>query len=160
MIFGAVDNNKSRYLIAQLADSFGIPAIIAGNGEWFGEAHLFLPEVYNPFDYFEFPDTDPTPWACNSDEALETSPQTAIANMMAAGAAMHIYLSLFKTGKPMNYIGHVRNEYNSGTVLRIKELVGRKSEKENEHSPNTDGREGDVTGTGDDHESMGAQKRG
>lgn len=159
LIIGAVDNNKSRFLIAETAQMLEIPAILAGNGEWFGEAHLFFPGIYNPFDSFEFPDTEPTPWACNSDKELESSPQTAIANMMAAGAAMQIFLSLFKTMNPINLIAHVRNEYNSGTVLRVRDLVKSQEEKENEHSPDTERGEGHVAGPCESDENMAGENR-
>ena len=95
MIVGAVDNNASRKILFNLGDALGLPVICAGNEHKHGDAFMQLPGIFYPEDHFAFdlPKVDDTPWACNSDENLEANPQTAIANIMAAAAAMHLLLS-------------------------------------------------------------------
>ena len=122
-IFGAVDNNKSRAIIADVATELGIPAILAGNEHAHGEAHLVLPGVYEPFSHFEFPDNEPAPWSCNSDKALEEHPQTFAANVMAAGAAMHLLLSYTSAKNPLNGLAYSRLDVFSSTTSRVKDLL-------------------------------------
>jgi molybdopterin/thiamine biosynthesis adenylyltransferase len=123
MIVGAVDNNKSRRILVQLAEELEIPAILAGNEHEHGEAHLFIPSVYNPFDHHEFPDGDPAPWACNASQTLDAHPQTAIANTMAAAAAMHILLSWRVARDPLNCIVYSRLDPFSSDCRRAKNVI-------------------------------------
>ena len=122
-IIGAVDNNESRHIIIQLADDLNIPAILAGNEHEHGEAHLFVPTHYNPLQHFDFPIIPHTaPWGCNKDSVLEEFPQTAIANALAAAAAMHILLSLRKASKIYNTICYSRLDPFSSIVKRIRDM--------------------------------------
>lgn len=127
IIFGGVDNNKSRQIIVDVADALQIPAIIAGNEHEHGEAHLFLPGVYDPFDFHEFPETEPTPWSCNSDKNLEENPQTPIANILAASSAMHLLLSLQKVNNPQNALAYSRSDALSSTSVRVKDYLSQTS---------------------------------
>lgn len=124
MIIGCVDNNASRRIIAEVAEMLNIPAIMGGNHHAHGEAHLFVPNFYNPFDHFEFPDTEPTPWACNAAETIEEFPQTPMANFMASAAIMHILLSWEQSEKPQNMICHSRLDPHSNEFKRVKHFVG------------------------------------
>ena len=123
MLIGCVDNNASRGAIIKVAECMEIPAILAGNEHEHGEAHLFIPEIYNPFDHFEFQNGEPPPWGCNTEKTLSEFPQTAIANIMAAGCAMHILLSWFKVNEPRNCIVYSRNDALSSTYKRAKDLL-------------------------------------
>lgn len=123
IIFGAVDNNKSRHIIIELADALEIPAILAGNEDEHGEAHLFVPQTYNPLNHFDFPDTEPAPWSCNSDENLATNTQTPIANFLASGAAAHLLLAWNRVSNPLNAVAYSRTDALSNQSKRVKELL-------------------------------------
>jgi len=123
MIFGCVDNNASRRIVIDLASVIGCPAVIAGNKHVHGEAHLYIPMIYDPFDHFEFPDTEPTPWSCNSDKNIEENPQTPMANAMASAAAMHILLSWEYVSNPLNCIVHSRLDSLSSSYARCKDIL-------------------------------------
>jgi molybdopterin/thiamine biosynthesis adenylyltransferase len=94
LVISAVDNNASRRIIAEFCEDRELPLIMAGNEHTVGEAHLLVPGLYNPMDHFDFPETEPAPWACNHDATLDEHPQTPIANALAAGATLHILLSI------------------------------------------------------------------
>jgi molybdopterin/thiamine biosynthesis adenylyltransferase len=123
MIFAAVDNNASRKVITEVAEAYGIPAILAGNEHAHGEAHLFLPEVHDPFKHFEFTFKEPPPWACNAPETLEEYPQTAIANQLAAGCAMHLYLSYLTAKKFENMVVYTRLDTFYSESKRARDFV-------------------------------------
>jgi molybdopterin/thiamine biosynthesis adenylyltransferase len=123
LIIGCVDNHASRDILMELADFAGIPAILAANDHEHGEAHLFYPGVYDPRQHFSFEAGEPTPWACNADATLDKYPQTAMANIMASGCAMHILLSLNKASNPLNAIAMSRAEPLAGTTLRVRDMV-------------------------------------
>jgi molybdopterin/thiamine biosynthesis adenylyltransferase len=129
LIVGCVDNNKSRRILLEIAEIYDIDCILAGNEHEDGEAHAFIPNVYNPLDYFEFPDTEPAPWSCNHNKTIEEFPQTPLANIMASSAVFHIVLSLQKVKKPENAIVFSRLEPLSSTFKRAKELLGLTLEK-------------------------------
>ena len=93
MIVGAVDNNQSRKIIRDVADMLDIPAILAGNETNMGDAHLFLPGIYDPFDHHNFGPMTKAPFSCTSTELLEKEPQTTQANFLAAACAVHILMS-------------------------------------------------------------------
>lgn len=122
-IIGAVDNNKSRRILVDLAQDLETPAILAGNEHEHGEAHLFIPGLYNPFDHFDFPDGEPAPWACNADKTLDEHPQTAHANQLAAGAAIHLLMS-WKTAKnPLNCLVYSRMDPFTSDCRRAKNML-------------------------------------
>lgn len=123
LIIGCVDNNASRLILLDLADEFRTVCILGGNEHEDGEAHCFIPGIYNPMDHFEFPHGEKTPWACNSDKNIEENPQTPLANIMAASAIFHILLSLQKVKKPENAVVHSRLEPLSSTYARAKDLL-------------------------------------
>lgn len=123
MVVGAVDNTASRRIIVELCSDLEIPAILGGNEHAMGEAHLFIPEIYNPFDHFDFSDSAPTPWACNSDKQIELEPQTPLANFMAASAIMHLLLSWESASKPENAVAHTRLDVFSSTSSRVKNIL-------------------------------------
>jgi len=123
IIFGAVDNNQSRHIIMQLAEDLGIPAILAGNSHAHGEAHLFIPDAHDPRHHFEFPDTDPPPWSCNSERTLEEFPQTAMANIVAAGCAMHLLLSWEHVANPLHAVVHSRIDTLCSSFRRAKDFT-------------------------------------
>lgn len=125
-IFGAVDNNQSRHIMMQLSEDLGIPAILAGNSHEHGEAHMLIPGTYDPRDHFEFPDTYPTPWSCNSDQTLEEFPQTAVANMLAAGCAIHLLTSWLRVENPNNSLVYSRNDALCGYFKRVKDFAEKK----------------------------------
>lgn len=126
LIVSGVDNNESRRLICMVAEAMEIPAILAGNEHEHGEAHLFVPELYNPFDYHEFKiDTHATPWGCNSDAVVDEFPQTPIANFLAGGCAMHILGSWKKVENPMNSVCYSRIDPLSSTFARIRDCAER-----------------------------------
>lgn len=120
LIIGCVDNNSSRKILIGIGDELQIPVIVAGNETEEGEAHAFIPWVHNPLEHFEFPEGEPTPWACNHDKHVEKFPQTPLANIMAASAVFHILLSLRKVTKPENAVVHSRLEPLSSTFRRAK----------------------------------------
>jgi len=93
MIIGAVDNNQSRKIICDVADLLDIPAILAGNETNMGDAHLFLPGIYDPFEHHDFGPMTKAPFSCTSTEQLEKEPQTTQANFLAASCAVHILMS-------------------------------------------------------------------
>lgn len=123
LIVGAVDNNHSRRILVDIAGELGIPAILAGNEHEHGEAHLFLPGLYNPFDHFQFGDGDPPPWSCNADKTLEEHPQTYHANVLAGGAAMHILNSYILAKNPLNCLAYSRLDPFSADCRRVKNLL-------------------------------------
>lgn len=124
MIIGVVDNNDSRHRIYEFADVAGIPAIVAGNEEEMGEAHLFVPGLYNPLEHFEFEkNTTDSPFSCNSNETLESAPQTIWANALAFGAISHILTSWIRCSNPENCIAHSRAEAFSSSFSRIKNMI-------------------------------------
>lgn len=123
MIIGAVDNNASRRIIVETAEIYGLPAIIAGNEHKSGEAYLFIPNVFNPFDHVEFPDTDPAPWACNAPETLDAHPQTAIANQLAAAAAIHLFLSYTNTKNPENTLVYSKLDTHYSEYKRARDYM-------------------------------------
>ena len=128
MIVSGVDNNASRRIVVEVAEALGLPAILAGNEHEHGEAHLYLPEVYNPFDHFTFPENEPVPWGCNTDSMLEAHPQTAIANILAGGCAMHLLLSYLKVENPLNAVVYSRNDALSSTYKRAKDLIAQQAQ--------------------------------
>ena len=93
MLVGAVDNNQSRKIICDVADMLDVPAILAGNETNVGDAHLFLPGVYDPFEHHDFGPMTKAPFSCTSTELLEKEPQTTQANFLAASCAVHILMS-------------------------------------------------------------------
>jgi molybdopterin/thiamine biosynthesis adenylyltransferase len=123
LIIAGVDNNPSRRILIELADDLGIPCILAGNSHAHGEAHLFVPGVYNPLDHFAFAEEDPAPWSCNSDKMLEEHPQTAVANILAAGCAMHLLHSWQTVLNPLNAVVHSRHDALSSTYSRAKDMI-------------------------------------
>lgn len=129
MIVSGVDNNESRRILCDLADIFNVPLIMAGNEHEHGEAHLFVPEIYNPFDYHEFKvDPNDVPWGCNTDAVVELYPQTPIANFLAAGCAMHILLSWKKVGNPLNAVCYSRTDALSSSFARIRDCAPKEDE--------------------------------
>lgn len=122
IIFSAVDNNKSRLICIELADSLGIPAILAGNEEFDAEAILFIPDKLDPRDHFPFKLGTPAPFDCNSDETIESAPQTVIANIMAAGASMQILLSLQKVKNYKNTLAFVKHDVHGSRTYRIRDV--------------------------------------
>lgn len=130
IIFGAVDNNKSRRIIATLASELGLPAILAGNEHVHGDAHLVLPGYYNPFDHFAFEDKEPPPWSCTHTKTIEEFPQTPMANIMAAGCALHILLSFRQATSPHNIIAHSLSDAFNSSSSRIKDLIRKKEQEE------------------------------
>lgn len=126
MIIGAVDNNKSRHILFDLGDAFGIPVICGGNEHAHGEAHMLLSGHYYPQDHFEFPRNEPAPFDCNSDKVLEEHPQTAIANCLAAGAVMHLLLSYQSVENPLNAVVYSRLDTLSSTYSRARDLMAAK----------------------------------
>jgi molybdopterin/thiamine biosynthesis adenylyltransferase len=127
LIVGCVDNNSSRKILINIGDELGIPVIVAGNETEEGEAHAYIPWVYNPLDHFEFPEGGPTPWACNHDKHVEKFPQTPLANIMAASAVFHILLSMRKVSKLENAVVHSRLEPLSSTFKRAKSFLAEQS---------------------------------
>jgi molybdopterin/thiamine biosynthesis adenylyltransferase len=128
-LIGAVDNNESRAIIAELSWGLEIPAILAGNAHEHGEAHLVIPNRYSPLDHFEFPIIPHTaPWGCNADSVVEEHPQTPLANALAAAAAMHILLSWRKASKVDNVIVYSRLDPFSGVVKRLRDMESESSE--------------------------------
>lgn len=122
-IIGCVDNNASRRLIIEVADAYGIPAIIAGNEDRWGEAHLFIPDIYNPLDHHDFPETDAPPWACNSDQNLEENPQTWFANALASGCALHLLLSWVESPRERVCVAWSKTDVFSSEFKRVKHYV-------------------------------------
>jgi len=123
LIIGCVDNNASRRILIEIAEDLEICCILGGNEHEEGEAHCFIPDVYNPLLHHAFPDTEPAPWACNSDKQIDKHPQTPLANIMASSAIFHIILSLQKVMSPMNAIVHSRLEPLSSTFSRAKNIL-------------------------------------
>lgn len=123
LIIAGVDNNPSRRILVELAADLEIPCILAGNSHAHGEAHLFIPGIYNPLDHFEFAEEDPAPWSCNSDKMLEEFPQTAVANILASGCAMHLLHSWQTVVNPMNAVVHSRHDALSSTYARAKDKL-------------------------------------
>lgn len=118
-----VDNNESRRICVTLAEELELPCILAGNSHEHGEAHLFIPGIYNPLDHFPFSlDGERTPWACNTDEVLEEFPQTPVANFLAAGCAMHLLLSWIRVQNPLNCVVYSRSDALSSVFKRAREF--------------------------------------
>lgn len=122
-LVGAVDNNASRRALIDIGMALSIPVVLAGNSHNHGEAHMMIPDVYNPLEHFPFADTEPAPWACNASKTLEEHPQTALANLMAASAAMHILLSWRESLKPENCIVYSRLDPHSSNCRRAKNIL-------------------------------------
>lgn len=120
LIIGAVDNNKSRRIIAELCDLLDIPAILGGNDELHGEAHLYWPGHYSCFEHFPFEDNEPAPFDCNADQTIEERPQTVFANIMAAGAVMQILLSLRAVENPKNVLCYTRHDTMGSEGSRVR----------------------------------------
>lgn len=106
MIIGCVDNNESRKIICAVADQQFIPAILCGNEEYMGEAHLFLPGYYDPFDHIDFGPMTKAPFSCTADENAASAPQTSTANFLAAAAGAHILMAWCKAEDRKNLIVH------------------------------------------------------
>lgn len=123
LIIGAVDNNASRRILAEIAADLEIPCILAGNEHQHGEAHLYLDKVHNPFDHFEFPETEPTPWSCNSKETLDEFPQTALANALAASSVLQLLLSWGHIQKPDNLLAYTRLDVSGSITKRVKDFA-------------------------------------
>lgn len=123
LIVSCVDNNETRTILANLCYHLGIPGIMAGNSESFGEAHLILPPLHDPFEHFEFPMKGRQPWGCNTDKELDERPQTAVANMLAAGAAMAIFNSLRVTKKPENVMAWCHVDGPQAQTKRVKDFM-------------------------------------
>jgi molybdopterin/thiamine biosynthesis adenylyltransferase len=128
-IISGVDNNESRYIIKDIADSIGVPAILAGNEHEHGEAHFVIPEVYDPFAYFEFvSDPHATPWGCNTDVVLDEFPQTILANALAGGAALHLLMSWKRVTNPFNSVCYSRADALSSQFKRVRDLIPREED--------------------------------
>jgi len=123
-IISGVDNNESRYIIKDIADCMNVPAILAGNEHEHGEAHFVIPDLYSPFDFFEFAaDPHATPWGCNTDAVIDEFPQTPLSNFLAAGAAMHLLLSWRRVNNPINSVCYSRTDALSSTFKRVRDLI-------------------------------------
>ena len=105
MIISCVDNRQSREIINQIANQQDIPAILCGNEEYMGEAHLSYPGIYDPFMHHDFGPMTKAPFACTSDEN-QNGTQTSSANFLAAAACVHILMAWCKTDNPENLIIH------------------------------------------------------
>lgn len=123
LIIGAVDNNASRRILAEIAADLEIPCILAGNEHQHGEAHLFLDKIHSPFDHFEFPETEPTPWSCTAQETLSEFPQTLGANALAASAVLHLMQSWGATKKPENLLAYSRLDIHGSTTKRVRDFA-------------------------------------
>lgn len=133
-IISGVDNNESREIICEVADSMEIPAILAGNEHEHGEAHLFAPELYNPFENFDFKiEPHTAPWGCNADSVVEEFPQTPTANFLAAGCAMHLLLSWIRVKNPVNSVCYSRTDALSNTFKRVRDMKAEEIEKTQKH---------------------------
>lgn len=109
LLIGAVDNNTSRHTIMEVALTLGIPAFLGGNESEHGEAHAFLPGVYDPCLYHDFSTNDaPPPYHCNTDKAIEENPQGPIANALAAGAILHLLSSYERVENLRNMVVYSR----------------------------------------------------
>lgn len=106
MIFGCVDNNQSRKIICEVADQQFIPAILCGNEKEMGDAHLYLPGYYDPFEHHDFGPMTKAPFSCTSDEQGESAPQTSSANFLAAACGVHIFMAYCKAENVGNLIVH------------------------------------------------------
>lgn len=123
LIVGAVDNHASRRILADIGEELSIPVILAGNSHAHGEAHMLIPELYNPFHYFEFKDEEPPPWSCTHVKTLDEHPQTYIANVLAAGCALHLLHSYESAVNALNAMVYSRCDAFSGTYARAKDKI-------------------------------------
>ena len=126
LVIGCVDNNASRKLIRDLCEEQDIVGILAGNEHEDGEAHAYIPGIYDPFEHHEFTEGEAAPWACNSDKNIELNPQTPLANIMAAAAVFHILLSLRKVKKDENAVVYSRLDGLSSSFSRAKTYLSGK----------------------------------
>ena len=106
LIIGCVDNNQSRKIICEVADQQFIPAILCGNEKEMGDAHLYLPGYYDPFEHHDFGPMTKAPFSCTSDEQGESAPQTSAANFLAAACGVHILMAYCKAEDQANLIVH------------------------------------------------------
>lgn len=130
LIVSCVDNNETRNLLAGACYSLGVPGIMAGNSDTFGEAHLVLPPDYDPFQFFDFPMKGRQPWGCNTDKELDERPQTAVANMLAAGAAMAIFNSLCADKKPEHTMAWCHVDGPKAQSKRVIDLFRERDDEE------------------------------
>lgn len=105
LIIGCVDNNQSRKIICDVADQQFVPAILCGNETTMGDAHLFIPGYYDPFEHHDFGPMTKAPFACTSDDN-PAAPQTANANFLAAACGAHILMSICQATDRLNLIVH------------------------------------------------------
>ncbi len=123
VVISAVDNNRARMEIHEWAEQWGIPAILAGNEEHFGEAYLAGASL-DPRQWFDFPTRGSyNPARCNSDAVLDESPQTATANFYAAACALQVLHSLNTVKARHNTIGHSRMDVSGSKTTTIKRLI-------------------------------------
>lgn len=123
LIIGAVDNMLSREIICDIANTTKTPAILGGNEEFMGEAHLYLHDMYSPFDHFNFNDDSPAPFSCNSDKMLEKHPQTIHSNGLAVGCIHHLINSLHTVKDPLNAIAWSQMELHSSASKRVRDFI-------------------------------------
>jgi len=104
IIFCCVDNHPARKVCLAKADEYSCKVILCANEYESAQAYLYLPEWKNtPRDYrVKYPDVltdtrfDPTQRGCN--EALESFPQLAIFNNLAAALGLQLF-HILKTKK-------------------------------------------------------------
>jgi len=129
LIIGAVDNNQSRKLIIDLAEDQEVPAILCGNEVNMGEAHLYLPGVYDPFDFHDFGEMTPAPFSCTADENAESAPQTSTANFMAAASGLLILSSWLTMKKQENLTVHsIMDVRGPSGKARLKDVIAKMAE--------------------------------
>lgn len=130
LIICAADNHQARRTALAYADKNNIPCVVAGNEFIDSEAYIYFPEWKNkPLDprirYPEILTNDEgSPFHCQDDEALESTPQLALANLGAACKVLNVMWHWFRAeiNEDLRTV-----EYHSGitsdTRITTKELA-------------------------------------
>lgn len=99
VILSCVDNHPTRKALIRIAKTRNIPLINGANETRDNEAWLYIPDCHgDPLVTFPEIGTDKTgsPWHCDSEEAQQTAPQIALANMGAAYKMLSLLDSLYR----------------------------------------------------------------
>lgn len=112
LVVSCVDNHAARLMVLKLANLLGIPAILAGNEDKWGDAYLALPQ-YRCAKLWEWQDAEDSRMSklsCSSQAAVDENPQLPLANALASAAVLTILNSLQHCRTLGNVLACVRIE--------------------------------------------------
>lgn len=130
LIICIADNHQARRAALKAGDDNGIPVILGGNEYFDSEAYVYFPEwsgdkLRDPRLRYDLSGNEGSPLRCNADEALEATPQLAIANLGCAHKILSLIWLHWRWAPENGVLGEARNKLPfelSNTVLSSAQL--------------------------------------